>query len=294
MPIIIGIAGDSATGKSTFVELIKNNILKDKVLLLEGDDDHKWERQNEHWKKFTHLNPKANFLFRQALDIKKLKNWNIISRVRYNHVTGTFSKKKIVYPKKYIIINGLHVLYLPQMRKNLDFKIYMDADKNLKTFWKIKRDSSYRNQTINHILENITRRERDYIKYIFPQINYADIAILYFDNNIEEKIVYNKDYKPQISLKIIVNSEIDIDNFIKVLNQYEVKFKYNTLEDLNKKIMVFNYENLNNLKLPFDEIMKKILPNIHELKTNEIKSNNNIEGLVQVIFLYTLNKKGLI
>lgn len=199
-----------------------------------------------------------------------------------------------MYPKKYIIINGLHVLYLPQMRKNLDFKIYMDADKNLKTFWKIKRDSSYRNQTINHILENITRRERDYIKYIFPQINYADIAILYFDNNIEEKIVYNKDYKPQISLKIIVNSEIDIDNFIKVLNQYEVKFKYNTLEDLNKKIMVFNYENLNNLKLPFDEIMKKILPNIHELKTNEIKSNNNIEGLVQVIFLYTLNKKGLI
>ena len=95
-------------------------------------------------------------------------------------------------------------------------------------------------------------------------------------------------------MKIIVNSEIDIDNFIKVLNQYEVKFKYNTLEDLNKKIMVFNYENLNNLKLPFDEIMKKILPNIHELKTNEIKSNNNIEGLVQVIFLYTLNKKGLI
>lgn len=68
-PIAIGIAGDSATGKSTFANLIKDNIFKDNSIIIEGDNYHKWERNDKHWKQYTHLNPKANFLNVQVKDL---------------------------------------------------------------------------------------------------------------------------------------------------------------------------------------------------------------------------------
>ncbi len=71
-PIIIGIAGDSATGKSTFANLLKENIFKEDSSIIEGDSYHKWERNDYHWKEYSHLNPDANFLDKQLRDIENL------------------------------------------------------------------------------------------------------------------------------------------------------------------------------------------------------------------------------
>ena len=60
--MLINISGSSGVGKTTITKIIILILseLDKKVLHLSGDDLHKWERDNENWKKFTHLNPDAN------------------------------------------------------------------------------------------------------------------------------------------------------------------------------------------------------------------------------------------
>ena len=48
-------------------------------------------------------------------------------------------------PKKYIVISGLHVLYLPQLRDEIDLKIYMDTDSKLQKYWKMLRSFHLKN-----------------------------------------------------------------------------------------------------------------------------------------------------
>ena len=94
-PFIIGIAGDSGAGKSSYIRVLEDCLGKERIMFIEGDGDHRWERNNTHWEEFTQLNPKANYLYRQAEDIKLLKAGNTVERVDYDHSTGKFTEKKI-------------------------------------------------------------------------------------------------------------------------------------------------------------------------------------------------------
>ena len=58
-----------------------------------------------------HLDPKANFIHRQAEVIRDLKFNNVIFRSDYNHKTGRFTKALKIIPKKFIVIAGLHPFY---------------------------------------------------------------------------------------------------------------------------------------------------------------------------------------
>ena len=128
------------------------NILGTKATILEGDGDHKWERGNSNWQQLTHLDPKANFLHRQAEDIFMLKQGLAIDRVNYNHATGKFDLPIRIIPNDVIILAGLHPLYLPKMRKLIDLRIFIDPDIKLQLHWKITRDMRQR----GHSLEKMT------------------------------------------------------------------------------------------------------------------------------------------
>ncbi|MBP3196006.1 MAG: glycosyltransferase family 39 protein, partial [Butyrivibrio sp.] len=135
LPYTIGIAGDSGSGKTTMIKMLEKCLGKKDIQYIEGDGDHRWERNDDCWNNITALNPKANYLYRQAEDLKHLREGSAVQRVDYDHNTGKFTQKKRVNVKKYLILCGLHSLYLPQTRKNLDLKIYMDSEETLRRLW---------------------------------------------------------------------------------------------------------------------------------------------------------------
>jgi len=152
--ILIGIGGDSGSGKSTLLHSLQR-LLEPSVTLLEGDGDHRWERGHENYQKFTHLNPRANYLERQAENLYLLKKGEIIYRPDYDHSTGKFTEPKPIYPSDYIIISGLHTFYLPKMRKVIDIKLFVDTEEKLRKHWKILRDIKKRGYTKEKILKQI-------------------------------------------------------------------------------------------------------------------------------------------
>ena len=94
--------------------------------------------------------------------------------------------KRKVAPKPYIVMCGLHSLYLPQMRQVLDLKIYLDTDEALRCYWKMGRDQDDRGHTAAKVMAQIEQRRDDAEKYILPQKQYADLVTHYFDKGLSK------------------------------------------------------------------------------------------------------------
>ncbi len=177
--LVIGIGGDSGSGKSTLLGDLKS-ILSGRVVELEGDADHKWERGDVHWQDFTHLDPKANFLHRQADTILSLKRGRMVKRSDYDHATGHFTEPQTIEPNDFIIISGLHTFYLPKMRSLIDLKIFMDTDAPLHEKWKLLRDQKDRGYTEEEVARQTAKRRPDIDRFIAPQKDFADLVVHYF------------------------------------------------------------------------------------------------------------------
>jgi len=194
---VIAIAGDSASGKSTFMKYIQEILPQESYLSIETDSYHKWERHDEHWKDYTHLNPDANNLERMSEDVLRLKIGSNVSLVEYDHDTGKFLQEKITYAKPFLILCGLHTLYKRNLLKDLDLKIFLNTEEHLKIDWKVKRDMKERNYTLDKIMETILKRKEDSDKYIQPQKDAADLIITYILENSE--LVVKVEMTPTLS-----------------------------------------------------------------------------------------------
>ena len=174
---IIAIAGDSGSGKTTLLNELSELFDKDSYLKLETDRYHKWERGNENYLQFTHLNPKANNLEKMSKDVYNLKIGSEIYSVDYDHDTGKFTQEEKIESKNNVILCGLHTLYNKVVNEIIDLKIFMDTDRELIKKWKIKRDVEERGYSVEKVLKQLETREKDYEEYIKNQKDNADIII---------------------------------------------------------------------------------------------------------------------
>lgn len=278
--ITIGISGDSASGKTSLVNLLKN-IFGDNILHLEGDGEHKWERLDSNWKTITHLNPKANFLHKQVNYIKKLKAKQKIYRNDYDHNTGKFILNKKYYSKDFIALSGLHTLYLPSLRDVLDLKIFLDPDQEIRKKWKVDRDVNDRGYKKEDVINSFNKRLEDGIKYIDPQKIHADIIISFISlNNLNGDISSNLDV---LGLKFDIDVNIDI---IEVLEKTEINFKHKYNDDLITQEVLFEEEPSFNFK-------KYLHQNIdeYEFLPANFSVENGFKGLIQFICIILIQKK---
>lgn len=282
-PFVVGISGDSGSGKSTLTKLFNSLFGTKNILLIECDGDHRWGRGDENWKEYTHLNPKANFLYRQANDIELLKAGNSVLRTEYNHDTGKIDQPHKVLPKPYILVTGLHSLYLPQLRGTENLKIFMDIDENLRRFWKIQRDTKHRGYSKERIIEQIEQRMDDYHHFIEPQKRFADLLIQYFDRNLTDCLVEN--YTPKLSLKLTININLNLEQFITELIDYGIKIKIEFDDTITSQILTFESENLESLTLPVMKIAKKLVPEIETLIKQPLQVKNDMQGIISLVIL---------
>jgi uridine kinase len=221
---VFAVAGDSGSGKTTLGNLLKNYFSSS--FMLECDRYHKWERKDDNWNKFTHLNPEANYLAKMNEDIFDLKIGKDVYQVDYNHSSGTFTQAQKLETSDNIIVCGLHSLYAKD-DDIFNVKIFIDTDQTLKYTWKIKRDIEKRGYTKEKILKQIESRKEDYIKYILPQRDNSDIIINFFTDKKFD--INNLDQELNLKLKILFNkSKYKPEDFIDIFLEFRkqnIKFK---------------------------------------------------------------------
>lgn len=289
-PFTIGISGDSGSGKSTFLHVLEQTLGRQNLLFIEGDGDHRWERGEKMWESYTHLNPKANYLYRQAGDIKRLKSGVATSRVEYDHKTGKFSKAHWIHPRKYILICGLHSFYLPQMRRHLDLKIYMDAEENLRRYWKIQRDTALRGYRKEQIMEQIEKRMSDAERYIYPQKKYADMRIQYFDKNLATATHLPESYEVEMSLRLFLSAAVDVEPLLTELEKWGIQAVYDFSGDLEHQVVEFDGETIKGKTIPFTYLAEQVIPQLDEVTKQELTGFTGIEGILSLFVLTLISK----
>lgn len=278
--VVIGIGGDSGAGKSTLLGDIKA-ILGSRVVELEGDADHKWERGDEHWKQLTHLDPKANFLHRQAETILSLKRGRAAQRADYDHSTGQFTNPRLVEPKEFVIMSGLHTFYLPKMRKLIDLKIFMDTDPMLNVSWKLLRDQSERGYTEEQIVKQIESRRPDSDRFIAPQKGFADLVVRYFASEEQEGVA------PGLSLTVSLSSSIPLEGLVDSLRMKNISVLWDYSEDLTRQEITLNSTVAVDV---LTSIADEVIVNRAELIAGDIAWHEGYRGFVQLIILVALSE----
>ncbi|MCJ2543160.1 phosphoribulokinase [Thermostichus vulcanus] len=175
--VMIGVAGDSGCGKSTFLRRLGDLFGRDLITTICLDDYHSLDRYQRKEKGITALDPRANnfdLMYEQA---KALKNGQSVMKPIYNHETGLIDPPELVEPNHIIVLEGLHPLYDERVRELLDFKVYLDLAPEIKVAWKVQRDMAERGHTYEDVLRSIEARRPDFEAYIDVQKQYADVVI---------------------------------------------------------------------------------------------------------------------
>lgn len=176
--LLIGIGGNSGAGKSTVARALSGLFGKENITHIKGDDMHRWERGNENWKSYTHLDPKANELHRDYQQLDTLKKRRRIRRQEYDHGTGKFvAKTDKIASNNIVVYDGLHPFYLQKMRDLFDIKIFLKPDDDFAMHCKLVRDVVERGHDREKVLNQIAQRKTDYEKYIVVQEDNADLII---------------------------------------------------------------------------------------------------------------------
>jgi len=176
-PIILGIVGDSAAGKTTITSGLVKLLGPERVTHVCADDYHKYDRQERKALNITALHPDCNYLDILELHLERLHYGQPILKPVYDHSTGTLVRPEYIQPREFVIVEGLLGFSTATMRQFYDVKVYLNPPEDLRRIWKIKRDTTRRGYTADEVRAEMEKREADSRDFIRPQRQYADIVV---------------------------------------------------------------------------------------------------------------------
>lgn len=186
-PIMLGIVGDSAAGKTTLTKGIAQVLGPENVTVICTDDYHKYDRQQRSEIGITALHPDCNHLDIMQQHLSLLRMGQSILKPVYSHKTGTFEPPTYIRPNKFVIIEGLLGYSTRTARDCYDVKVYLAPPEPLRAKWKVKRDTQKRGYTPEQVLAELEKREPDSQQFIRPQRQWSDIVISFYSEKEDDE-----------------------------------------------------------------------------------------------------------
>lgn len=192
--VLIGVAGDSGCGKSTFLRRLSDVFGSELMTVICLDDYHSLDRKQRKAQGVTALDPRANNFDLMYEQVKALKEGQAIDKPIYNHETGELDPPERIEPSEIVVIEGLHPFHDERVRSLIDFGVYLDLSNEVKVAWKVQRDMAERGHKYEDVLASIESRRPDFEAYIDPQKQHADVTVEILptqlvDNDKEHKIL---------------------------------------------------------------------------------------------------------
>lgn len=184
-PIILGIVGDSAAGKTTLTRGIAQVLGEENVTVICTDDYHRYDRKQRAEMGISALHPDCNYLDIIQQHLSLLRTGQPILKPIYNHSSGTFDPPEYIKPNQFVIVEGLLGYSTRGMRDSYDVKVYLAPPEDLRATWKIKRDTRKRGYTEAEVLDQMRKREADSEAFIRPQRQWADVVVTFYPSENE-------------------------------------------------------------------------------------------------------------
>ena len=194
-PLIIGVAGGTASGKTTIASAIMESISHPQVLMIQHD---------AYYKDISALplaeRARINFDHPDALEtdlmvrhLRDLIAGLSIEMPVYDFSTHTRLKKGILKkPAKVIILEGILIFCEQALRELMDVKIFVDTDSDLRFIRRLKRDLQERQRSLESVIDQYLKTVRPmHIAFVEPSRKYADIIIPEGHNPVSTELVVN-------------------------------------------------------------------------------------------------------
>jgi phosphoribulokinase len=179
-PILIGIVGDSAAGKTTISKGLADVLGNERVTHVCVDDYHKYDRQERAQLGISPLHPDCNYIDIMELHLERMHYGQPFLKPVYDHSNGTLTRPQYVVPQEFVIVEGLLGFSTSNLRQFFDVKVYLDPPETLRRAWKVKRDTSKRGYTPEQVLASLEKRETDSRDFIRPQREFADMVVRFY------------------------------------------------------------------------------------------------------------------
>jgi uridine kinase len=180
-PVLIGVAGGTGSGKTTFASAIMESVGTEQTLLIS---------QDAYYHDRTHLSleerAQINYDHPRAFDsellhhhLTELKAGRPVPRLAYDYATHTRKETKgLLEPRPVVILEGIMVLEDKNVRSVLDIKIYIDADADVRLIRRFRRDISERGRTLEGVTKQYLESVRPmHLEFVEPSKRYADVIV---------------------------------------------------------------------------------------------------------------------
>jgi uridine kinase len=178
---IIGIAGGSGSGKTTFAQKVVKLVNSSEVVHLHQDSYYLANQAPEHFVK-----GKPNFDHPDAFDwpllrsqLSKLKSGKKISTPVYDFVTSNRSSQKLnVGPAKVCVFDGIYALWDEEIRGMMDLKVFLHVDADIRFIRRLHRDVKERGRTLDSIISQYYDTVRPmHRQFLEPTAQFADLVV---------------------------------------------------------------------------------------------------------------------
>lgn len=180
-PYTIGITGGSGSGKTYFIQQLSAHFDASEICLI--SQDHYYKERDQQ---VTDESGVKNFDLPGAIDhetlltdIQRLKRGEVLIRKEYVFNNPMATPKMLEFkPAPILIVEGLFVQYFPEVARELDLKIFVEAKDYVKLSRRIRRDNEERGYDLNDVLYRYQHHVMPvYESMIEPLKHQADFVI---------------------------------------------------------------------------------------------------------------------
>jgi phosphoribulokinase len=177
---MIAAGGDTGTGRTTLCRGFDLIFGAQRCATISLDDYHSLDRAQRSAVDLTALDPRANNFAAMEEDLWALREGRAIDKPVYDHANGTFRGHEQVEPKEIIVVHGLFPLYTRALRSLFDVTVWLEPEAELKTAWRLQRDTLERGYSEDAVAAEVERRKPEVAKFIDPQAKYADLTVTFY------------------------------------------------------------------------------------------------------------------
>lgn len=176
-PLMLGLVGESAAGKTTLTRGVVRVLGRDGVTPLCLDDYHRYSRVDRLARGITAADPAANDLATMADHLATLRTGGRITKPVYDHRNGVVRGPEVVAPTGLVVAYGMLTLTPPAAPELFDLTVYLDPDPALRRAWRLARDVQERGYTPTEVTANAAAHERDAARFVQLQRPLVDLVV---------------------------------------------------------------------------------------------------------------------
>jgi uridine kinase len=181
LPLVIGIAGGSGSGKTTVANAILQRVGPQRIAYLPHDAYYRDLSQLPPVQRaqvnFDHPNSLENELL--VAHIRALKQGQAIDLPIYDFTTHSRTSRTVhIEPCMVILVEGILIFAEPELRPLFDVKIFVDTDADLRFIRRLQRDITERGRTTEMVIHQYLATVRPmHLEFVEQSKRYADVII---------------------------------------------------------------------------------------------------------------------